>query len=76
MFPISQLSKCDVCQQMNSKLNTGTHHLNPVPVKTPWQMIGIDFVGPVSPIAEDGSRFILTITDYFTKWSEAVATTD
>ena len=58
---------------MNHKLSTGTPHLNPVPVKTPWLMTGI---GPGSPVAEDGSTFILTITDYFTKWSEAVATTD
>ena len=39
-------------------------------------MIGIDFVGPISPTAFDGSRFILTISDYFTKWVEALPTPD
>ena len=68
-----QLSKCDVCQHMNRKLTTGTPHLNPIPVKAPWHMVGIDFVGPLSPIAEDGSQFIFTIADYFTKWVDAIA---
>ena len=35
-------------------------------------MIGIDFIGPLSPEADDGSRYILTLNDYFTKWVEAV----
>lgn len=39
-------------------------------------MVGIDFVGPISPPADDGSQYILTIVDYFTKWAEAVATVD
>ena len=39
-------------------------------------MIGIDFIGPISPISNDGSRFILTISDYFTKWVEALSTPD
>ena len=68
-----QLSKCDVCQRMNRKLNIGVPELHPIPVKAPWC---IDFVGPLSPIAKDGSRYILTISDYFTKWAEAIPTVD
>ena len=74
--PCLQLSKCDVCQQMNKKLTTGTPQLNPIPIKAPWHMLGIDFIGPVSPVAEDGSRFVFTMTDYFTKWAEAIPTPD
>ena len=59
---------------MNRKLTTGVPALNPVPVKAPWYMIGIDFVGPLSPEAADGSTYILTISDYFTKWAEALPT--
>ena len=58
------------------KTTTGTPALNPIPVKAPWHMIGIDFIGPISPTADDGSRYILTISDYFTKWAEAIPTTD
>eukprot|EP00731_Ephydatia_muelleri_P019603 Em0012g428a len=41
-------------------------------VKAPWYMVGIDFIGPLSPVAKDGSRYILTISDYFTKWVEVI----
>ena len=50
--------------------------LNPVPVKAPWHMIGNDFVGPLSPEADDGNSYILTVSDYFTKWVEALPTSD
>ena len=59
-----QLSKCDVCQRMNRKLTTGVPELHPVPVKAPWYMVGIDFIGPLSPVAKDGSRYILANSDY------------
>ncbi len=39
-------------------------------------MLGIDFVGPLSPTANDDSRYILTMSDYFTKWVEAIPTPD
>lgn len=61
---------------MNRKLTTGVPTLNSVPVKAPWYMISIDFVGPLSPEADDGSSYILTVSDYFTKWVEALPTSN
>ena len=61
---------------MNRKLTSGVPELHPIPVKSPWHMIGIDFIGPLSPQADDGSHYILTVSDYFTKWVEAVPTAD
>ena len=43
---------------MNCKLTTGVRQLHPISVKAPWYMNGIDFIGPVSPEAEDGSNYI------------------
>ena len=57
-------------------MTTGAPQLHPVPVKSPWYHIGIDFIGPLTPVAQDGSQYILTISDYFTKWVEAVGTPD
>lgn len=46
--------------------------LHPVPVHSPWYHLGIDFVGPVTE-STNGNCYILTVSDYFTKWVEAVA---
>ena len=57
-------------------MTTGAPQLHPVSVKSPWYHIGIDFSGPLTPVAQNGSQYILTISDYFTKWAEAVETPD
>ena len=71
-----QISTCDVCQRMNRKLTTGVPELHPIAVKSPWYQIGIDFVGPLTPPASDGSQYILTLSDYFTKCVEAIPRAD
>jgi hypothetical protein len=40
---------------------------------SPWLFAiwGIDVVGPISPKASNGYRFIPVAIDYFTKWVEA-----
>ena len=57
-------------------MTSGMPELHPIPVKSPRHMIGIDFIGPLSPAADDGSHYILTLSNYFTKWVEAIPTTD
>ena len=47
--------------------------LNPVPVKSPWHRIGIDFIGPLK-VTTSGNQYILTVSDYCTKWVEAIPT--
>ena len=46
--------------------------LHPVPIHSPWYHVGIDFIGPLHPITTKGNRYVLTVSDYFTKWVEAV----
>lgn len=59
---------------MNRRLKLDRPELFPVPVKSPWYHLGIDFVGPISPPSTRGSRYILTVSDYFTKfgWAKAL----
>ena len=73
---ILQVTQCLQCQQMNKKLDIVRPELFPVPVKSPWYHVGMDFVGPISPASRNGNRFILTISDYFTKfaWAKALPT--
>ena len=35
-------------------------------------MWGMEVVGPISPHSSKGHQFILAITDYFSKWAEAI----
>ena len=50
--------------------------LHPVPVKSPWFHIAIDFIGPVNPTSLKGMKYILTISDYFTKFVQAIPLPD
>ncbi|KAM6914321.1 gypsy retrotransposon integrase-like protein 1 [Lycodopsis pacificus] len=44
-----------------------------IEVKEPWQWLGLDVRGPL-PQTLNGHKYILTVTDYFSKWVEAVPT--
>ena len=38
---------------MSAYLTTGVPQLHPIAVVSPWYCIGIDFIGPLCPTAED-----------------------
>ena len=44
--------------------------LQTVPVGEPFEMLAMDFLGPL-PTTEKGNKYILLVEDYFTKWTEA-----
>jgi hypothetical protein len=48
--------------------------LVPVKTKDPFQQWGLDFIGEINPHSSAQHRWILTTTDYFTKWVEAIPT--
>jgi transposase InsO family protein len=48
--------------------------LKPVVVSAPFQQWGLDFIGEIHPPSSGQHRWILTATDYFTKWIEAIPT--
>ena len=48
--------------------------LKPVQVKAPFQQWGLDFIREISPSSLGQHKWILTATDYFTKWIEAIPT--
>ena len=65
-----------MCQANNRKVERERPELCPVPVKSPWYHLGMDFVGPISPPSRSGNRYVLTVSDYFTKfaWAKALPT--
>ncbi|XP_041829687.1 uncharacterized protein zgc:153292 isoform X2 [Melanotaenia boesemani] len=44
---------------------------NVIEVKEPWQWLALDVRGPL-PQTLNGHKYILTVTDYYSKWVEAV----
>ena len=50
--------------------------LHPLVASWPFDAWGIDIIGPIIPPSAKGHRFILTITDYFSKWVEAISFTE
>jgi len=64
------IASCDECQKRRKKLRRG--EFRPIPVGEPFEMIGIDFVGPL-PRTRKGNKYIIVAIDYLTKWSEAKA---
>ncbi|XP_068605827.1 uncharacterized protein zgc:153292 [Brachionichthys hirsutus] len=42
-----------------------------IEVREPWEWLGLDVRGPL-PQTLNGHRYLLTVTDYFSKWVEAV----
>ncbi len=66
------VAHCDVCQRVNPKLPENAPPLHSIAVpKKVWNQVGIDLVGPL-PKTESGNQYICGLTDYFSKWTEAV----
>jgi len=41
-------------------------------VEEPFAQWGLDFIGMINPVSNMGHKWILAVTNYFTRWSEAV----
>ena len=67
---------CDACQRTTPK---GLHKQatigNRPVIETPFKRVAIDLIGGL-PVTDKGSRYILTLVDYGTRWPEAVALED
>ena len=67
---------CDRCQQNAPQLKTAAMELQSIPVSPKvWYLVGMDLIGPFKATAM-GHQFVLTMTDYFSKYVEAVPIKD
>lgn len=72
----SHVRSCPDCQTKKTPPLMTAGKLQPIPPSPkPFQQVGMDFLGPLTRTT-DGNRYVLVITDYHTKWAEAVATPD
>jgi hypothetical protein len=64
---------CPICQRRGKPKKNNT--LTPIKVSEPFELIGIDLIGPLE-ITSSGNRYIIVMTEYLTKWVEAKAIPD
>lgn len=65
---------CQACQLFTGKQKLASLPLQPVVVEAPFQQWGLDFIGKFNENSSNGYSWIITATDYFTKWVEAIPT--
>ncbi|MES9883736.1 MAG: DDE-type integrase/transposase/recombinase [Sedimenticola sp.] len=66
---------CKECLECGSRKSPTKHTRAPMVANcagSPMEKIALDILGPL-PTSKDGNRYILVISDYFTKWTEAYA---
>ena len=61
-----QVKECPQCQH-SARIKTMTRELISIPSEGPWDVIGVDMVGPLTK-TESGHVYICTMTDLFTKF--------
>jgi hypothetical protein len=66
------MTSCHQCQLFEGKMKLFPLPLKPISVDAPFQQWGLDFIGEIHPPSSGHHRWILTATNYFTKWIEAV----
>ncbi|KAK9391717.1 gypsy retrotransposon integrase-like 1-like [Crotalus adamanteus] len=67
---VDWIKLCETCQNAEHSKNL-TKKIRPVKVELPWEVVGLDIYGPF-PESRQGHSHILAVTDYYTKWVEAL----
>ena len=61
---------CPECQKRKSPNKKPRHPMKKYAVGLPMERVGLDILGPL-PETSSGNKYILVVSDYFTKWVEA-----
>ena len=74
---VSEISRwcksCDVCQRTVDRGRVRPGKLKSMPIiDVPFSRVGVDIVGPITPRASNGARYILTLIDFSTRYAEAI----
>ena len=65
--------RCDVCLRTKPPLRRQRAAMQSFTAGEPMERISVDILGPF-PESLAGNRFVIVVTDYFSKWAEAYAT--
>eukprot|EP00253_Pinus_taeda_P010565 PITA_10565 len=64
--------KCRNFQTSSGRQRKSSFPLQPVNIEQPFQQWGLDIIGEITPNSSKQHKYILTATDYFTNWVEAI----
>ena len=68
----ARVRACNLCYLFAGKQNIPTLPLIPIKVEALFQQRGLDFIEEIHLQSSAQHRWILTTTNYFTKWVEAI----
>jgi hypothetical protein len=63
---------CQACQRFIMIQMVSASVMNPIIKPWPFRGWGMNMISKINPPSSNGHRYILAITDYFTKWVEAM----
>jgi hypothetical protein len=63
--------RCDICTARNLSKSQNKAPLGKYLVGEPMERVMMDILGPL-PTTENGNKYVLVITDWFTKWTESI----
>jgi hypothetical protein len=66
---------CDTCGSIKSLPKAAKAPMGKMPVGAPLDRLSMDVLGPL-PVSKQNNRFILVVSDHFTKWVEVFAIPD
>ena len=69
---VKYAQRCKACQIHADFIYQPPELLHLTIASWPFESWGIDIVGPISSSSTKGHQFILAITNYFSKWAEAI----
>eukprot|EP00253_Pinus_taeda_P026102 PITA_26102 len=64
--------KCRNCQTSSGRQKKSAFPLQPVNIEQPFEQWGLDIIGEITHNSSKQHKYILTATDYFTKWVEEI----
>jgi len=63
---------CEECQKFGDIQLVPASMMHPIIKPWPFRGWGLDFIGKIHPSSSKGHCFVIVVTDYFTKWTEAI----
>lgn len=65
---LKYVRSCEVCKSQKPEQRRPYGHMSSRKVSRPWEIVSTDLIGPL-PLSRSGNRYILVVTDLFTKYA-------